>query len=150
MTGDAIPHEMQNTRKAFLTALGVNFIWINLSEVARYFGVIKPMLHETFPGAPHIGAVTPSIFASWMVWDTVLILAATGFYWIYLRHAGVTIRNAFIAATAFTIPGFGLIWLGVVNMGLAPITFLYAALPLAFVEQAIAAFIVLRVIKRAA
>ena len=53
-----------------------------------------------------------------------------------------------LAAGALTVTVLGLIWLGVANMGLAPITFLYAALPLGFAEQAIAAFIVLQVIKR--
>jgi len=134
--------------KSFWLALGLNFIWINISEVVRYFGLIKPMLHETFPGQSHIAAVTPSIFASWMVWDTILIVAATGFYWIYLHYFAVTIRNAVVSATAFTITVFGLIWVGVVNMGLAPANFIWAALPLAWLEQLIAAYIVLWTIKR--
>jgi len=135
--------------KSFWLALGLNFIWINMSEVARYFGLIKPMLHETFPEQSHIAAVTPGIFVSWMVWDTILIAAATGFYWVYLNYFTVTVRNAAISATAFTITVFGLIWLGVVNMGLAPATFIWAALPLAWLEQLIAAYIVYWTVKRA-
>ncbi len=136
--------------QSFWRALGLNFIWINISEVARYFGLIKPMLHETFPAQPHIAAVTPEIFASWMIWDTILIVAATGCYWICLRHFAVTVRNAAIAATAFTVTVFGLIWLGVVNMGLAPATFIWAALPLAWLEQLVAACIVFWAINQSA
>jgi len=134
--------------KAFWLALGINFIWINLSEIARYFGVIKPMLHDAFPGASHIAAVTPTIFISWMVWDTILIMAATGFYWIYLHYFAPTIRHVMLSASFFTITVFGLIWLGVVNMGLVSSNFIVAALPLAFLEQLIAAYIVQWAIRR--
>jgi hypothetical protein len=128
--------------KAFWLALGLNFIWINVSEVARYFGLVKPMLHDAFPEADHIAAVTPTIFASWMIWDTILILAATGFFWIYLQQFGASFRNVLTASVCFTVTVFGLLWLGVVSMGLAPISFLWAALPLAWLEQLIAAYIV--------
>ena len=136
------------TPKAFWLALGLNIIWINLSEVARYFGLVKPMLHDAFPEADHIAAVTPAIFASWMIWDTILILAATGFFWIYLQQFGATIRNVVLGSICFTVPVFGLLWLGVVNMGLAPSSFLWAALPLAWIEQLIAAYIVYWAIRR--
>jgi|GEM_PF-493158 len=148
MTQNISTKERKSMPEPFWLALGLNFIWINISEVARYFGLIKPMLHETFPGQSHIAAVTPFIFASWMVWDTILIVAATGFYWIYLNYAGATIRNVLISATAFTVTIFGLIWLGIVNMGLAPTDFIWVALPLAWLEHLIAAYIVLWAIKR--
>ena len=133
---------------AFWLALGLNFIWINISEVARYFGLVKPMLHEAFPQADHIAAVTPTIFASWMIWDTILILAATGFFWIFLQQFGGTLRNVLVGSVCFTVTVFGLLWLGVANMGLAPISFLWAALPLAWLEQLIAAYIVYWSIRR--
>jgi len=137
-----------NASTAFWLALGLNFVWINISEVARYFGLIKPMLHDSFPTAEHIATVTPLIFASWMLWDTILIIAATGFYWMFLLQFGVTLKNVFLSSLGFTISVFGLIWLGVVNMGLAPSSFLFAALPLAWIEQLIAAIIVFWAIKR--
>ncbi|MFN3213139.1 MAG: hypothetical protein ACE37M_08540 [Henriciella sp.] len=134
--------------KAFWLALGLNFIWINISEVARYFGLVKPMLHDAFPEADHIPAVTPAIFASWIIWDTILILAATGFFWIYLQQFGASIRNVVLGSVCFTVPVFGLLWIGVANVGLAPISFLWAALPLAWLEQLIAAYIVYWAIRR--
>ncbi|MEO0608518.1 MAG: hypothetical protein AAFY82_09830 [Pseudomonadota bacterium] len=133
---------------AFWLALALNFVWINISEVARYFGLVKPMLHDAFPGADHIGAVTPLLFASWMLWDTILILAATGFFWMFLTQFGATIGRVVIASLSFTVTVFGLLWLGVVNMGLAPSTFLWAALPLAWLEQVIAAAIVYWAMRR--
>ncbi|MEO0983668.1 MAG: hypothetical protein AAFX03_13560 [Pseudomonadota bacterium] len=134
---------------AFALALGANMIWINASEVWRYFMIVKPMLHEAFPGDAGVAAVTPAIFASWMVWDTILILAATGFYWMFLERNGASVRQALLAATALSVTIFGLIWLGIANMGLVPARFIWAALPLAWAEQAIAALIVLWTMKRA-
>lgn len=133
---------------AFWLALGLNFMWINASEVARYFGLVKPMLHDAFPDAGHIAAVTPAIFVSWILWDTILIVAATGFLWMFLSQFGANFKNALIASLSFTVTVFGLLWLGVVNMGLVPIGFIWAALPLAWLEQVIAASIVLWAMRR--
>lgn len=137
-----------NAPKPFWLALGLNFVWINISEVARYFGLIKPMLHDTFPGADHIAAISPGIFASWMLWDTILIIAATGFFWMFLHQFGMVIRNVVLSSFGFTLTVFGLIWIGIVNMGLAPSSFIWVALPLAWLEQLIAAYIVYWAIKR--
>lgn len=125
-----------------LALLG-NFFWINLSEIWRYFVVVKPMLEAAFPQSTNIAAVTPVIFLSWMVWDTVLIISATGFYLLYLEKFSPRLSHAVTAASAFTITVFGLLWLGVVNMGLVPHHFLWTTLPLAWVEQVVAALIVI-------
>lgn len=130
------------TKSPFVMALLFNMIWVNISEVVRYFGLVKPMLHETFPGQDNIAMVTPMIFGSWMVWDTILIFAGTGFYWLYLEKFGRTKSNAVLCASAFTLTVFGLLWLGIVNMGLLPTSFIWSALPLAWGEQVIAALIV--------
>ena len=130
------------TRRAFLTALAANFVWINASEIWRYLAVVKPLLHQTFPGRADIAPFDLQSFAIWSVWDSILILAATGFYWIYLDWAGRQIAQALKAATYFTVTVFGLLWLGIFNMGLVPPNFMWAALPLAWVEQAVAALIV--------
>lgn len=129
-------------KSPFVIALLFNMVWVNISEVVRYFGLVKPMLHDTFPGQDNIAMVTPMIFGSWMVWDTILIFAGTGFYWLYLEKFGRTKTNAILCASAFTITVFGLLWLGVVNMGLLPSRFIWSALPLAWGEQIIAALIV--------
>ena len=104
--------------------------------------VVKPLLHQTFPGRADIAPFDLQSFAIWSVWDSILILAATGFYWIYLDWAGRQITQALKAATYFTVTVFGLLWLGIFNMGLVPPNFMWAALPLAWVEQAVAALIV--------
>jgi hypothetical protein len=141
---DAVP----STQKVLALALIGNMIWINISETARYFLVVRPMLRDAFPGVEHIAAITPGIFAIWVIWDTILIIAATGFYWLHLAHFGATLGQAVIAATCLTVTLFGLLWLGIANMGLAPLSLLWAALPLALIEQTIAALIVRWAMKR--
>ena len=138
----------QNERAAFMTAFWLNFVWINLSEVARYFLVVRPMLHEAFPGQAEIAPMNWGIFALWAIWDLVLIAAATGFYWLWLEKFGHSVRQIALASASFTVTIFGLIWLGVANMGLAPYAMIAAALPLAWIEQAIACWIVVYAKKR--
>jgi hypothetical protein len=123
-------------------ALAINFLWINASEIWRYLVIVKPMLHKAYPGRADIAPFDLPTFASWSVWDSWLILAATGFYWLYLNWAGRGIRQALTAATFLTVTVFGLIWLGVVNMGFVPAQFIWVAVPLAWIEQAIAALVV--------
>lgn len=135
-------HQASGTRSGFMLALGLNFLWINASEIWRYVAVVRPMLQDAFPENSSIVPMTPTIMASWAVWDTILLLAATAFYWLCLSSRGNTKTVALFAATAFTITVFGLIWLGIVNMGLAPVNMISAAMPLAWVEQAVAALIV--------
>ncbi|MEM7662244.1 MAG: hypothetical protein AAF292_08330 [Pseudomonadota bacterium] len=128
-----------NELRAFWLALGLNFIWINASEVWRYFQVVRPVLLEDFAGNPAIGAISPGIFASWMVWDTILIVAATGFYWMWLLQFRFSFGQAVLASLAFTVTIFGLIWIGIVNMGFVRPDYIWTALPLAWIEHLVAA-----------
>lgn len=134
---------------ALKAALLLNFIWINVSEVARYFLIVRPMLHEALAGQEGVAPMNLGIFALWGIWDLVLIAAATGFYWLWIERFGESTRQILLASAVFTITIFGLIWLGIANMGLAPYTMIVAALPLAWVEQAIACWIVVWVRSRA-
>ncbi len=132
------------SRRAFLAALAINFVWINLSEIARYFWIVRPLLHKAFPGQAHIAPMDWGVFALWAIWDLVLIVGATGFFWLWLERFGRDMQQIFIASLAFTITIFGLIWLGISNMGLAPYSMIMFALPLAWFEQAVACWIVAR------
>lgn len=141
MNAAAVPAPRLPSR-GFRIALIGNLVWINASEIWRYLAVVRPMIQAIFPGQPDKAPFTLPIFASWTLWDTWLILAATGFYWLYLSWAGRTVAQALAAASFLTITIFGLIWLGVFNMGLLPPDFIWTAVPLAWAEQAIAALIV--------
>lgn len=135
--------------KPFLKALLLNSLWVNISGLPRYFLLIKPMLHETLPNDPTIAPVSLAILASWGLWTVVFMLVTTGFYWMYFDRNGNTTRNVIVSAIWVTLATIGLTWLGIVNMGLLPITFLVAAMAWATIEQLVSAFIVSSTMKRA-
>lgn len=130
----------QNTK--FLRALLWNTLWVNISGLPRYFLLIAPMLHAAFPNNPEIAPVSLPIMASWGLWTIVFLLASTGFYWMYLELRGNTKANVVTGALWLTSATIGLTWLGIVNMGMVSVKFLYVAMAWATVEQLVSAFIV--------
>lgn len=135
-------HERPFPWRAFFWTALIAGIWINVSEVLRYFAFVMPMLRDAFP---QIGGVAPmdlGVFAIWGIWDTILVLAVTGAIWIYLDRFGAGIRNAVLAATFVWAAIFVILWLGVWNMGLTTPSIIAVALPLAWLELAIAGLII--------
>lgn len=130
------------------TALVINFFWINASEIWRYLYVVRPMLLDALPGQKGVALFNLPMFGLWSIWDTWLIATATGFYWFFQRCFGRSFGQAVNAATLFTITIFGLIWFGVANMGLLSYNFVWVAVPLAWLEQVVAALIVFWVMNR--
>jgi len=131
-------------RAAFVKALIANGIWVNVSGLPRYFLLVMPMLQAAYPGNPDVAPVTLPIFASWGLWTVLFVLISTGFYWMYFERSGASSKDALAGAAWFTVATIGLTWLGIVNMGLAPVSLLVAATAWATVEQIISAFIVRR------
>jgi hypothetical protein len=130
--------------RPLVTAFMANLVWINASEIARYFLVLRDMMKNAFPQIPEIAPMNLPVFLSWGVWDTILIFATTGFSWLYLERFGNNVRNAVVAGTLIWLAIFGLLWLGLLNMNLASLKILAAMLPWAWVELVIAALIVFR------
>lgn len=128
--------------KSFLTALVINFIWINLSEVFRYLLFVMPMMREAFPGVIDIAPMNMQIFLIWGIWDCILVVAATGFTWLYLERFGYTVKHAVTAGTYFWLGVFVILWLGLLNMNLTTLDIITVALPLAWIEMVVAALIV--------
>ena len=125
-----------------LTAL-INAVWINASEVFRYFAFVMPMMREAFPQVQDVAPMNLIIFVRWGVWDTILLLAVTGFVWIYLERFGASLRNALIAGTLVWASIFGILWLGLFNMNLATVPILAVALSLSWLEMLLASLITL-------
>jgi hypothetical protein len=129
-------------KKVFVSVLLANLIWINASEVFRYFTFVMPMMRQALPQVPDVAPMSVPIFLIWGVWDTILLLGVSGFAWLFLSRYGATIRNALIIGTALWCTIFVIVWLGVLNMNLATPKILAVALPLAWIEMAVAALIV--------
>lgn len=128
--------------KAFIRATLINMIWVNVSEVFRYFAFIMDLMREAFPQITDIAPMSIGVFAIWGIWDTVIVLSISGFSCLFLERFGYELRNAFIAGTLFWISVFVILWLGLFNMNLATIEILFVALPLAWLEMVVAAIVV--------
>lgn len=126
----------------FVAALLVNFIWINASEVFRYFAFIMPMMREAFPMLPDIAPMNVPVFLIWGVWDTILVLTATLLPWMAMRIFGASILKSMVYGTGVWLSVFVILWLGMFNMSLAPAEVLAVALPLSWLEMVIASMTV--------
>jgi len=129
------------SRVFWLTAL-VNAVWINASEVFRYFVFVMPMMREAFPQVEGIAPMNLPVFAIWGAWDTILVLAVTGFVFLFLDRFGNGLLQAIIAGSLIWTAIFVILWLGLFNMNIATGAILAIALPLSWLEMVVAALIV--------
>ena len=128
--------------KSIWPALAVNFVWINLSEVFRYFIFVMPMMREALPGVPGVAPMNLGVFMIWGVWDTILVFCVTLLSWLFLERFGNSVRVAVAAGTFCWLAIFVILWLGLYNMNLTTAKIAATALPLAWLEMVIAAMVV--------
>jgi len=126
----------------FVMALLVNFIWINASEVFRYFAFVMPMMREAFPGLPDVAPMNLPVFLVWGVWDTIVVIAATVLPWMAQKVFGASPLRAIVYGTGVWLAVFVTLWLGLYNMNLAGLAVLAVALPLAWLEMVVASLVV--------
>lgn len=130
------------SRRPILWTLLLLAVWINASEVFRYFVFVMPMMRETLSALPDVAPMNLPIFLIWGIWDTILLLAVAGFVWLFLDRFGHGPGQAVLAGTLVWVAIFGILWLGLYNMNLATPSILAIALPLSWLELVIAALIV--------
>lgn len=128
--------------RALLLAAGINVLWVNASEVFRYFAFVQGAMQRAFPQVPDIAPMNVSVFLSWGIWDTLVMLAVTGFSWMFLDRFGGGTRSAVVAGTLVWFAVFVVLWLGLFNLNLATAGIALTALPLAWIEMVVAALIV--------
>ena len=129
----------------FVMALFINFLWINASEVFRYFAFVMPMMRDAFSVLPDVAPMNLPVFMIWGVWDTVLVMTATLLPWMALQVFGASALRAVLYGTGVWVVVFVILWLGLYNMNLATPRILAIALPLAWIEMVIASLIVWKV-----
>jgi len=128
--------------RAFLLTFIITALWINASEVFRYFAFIMPMMQNHLAALPDVAQMNIPIFMIWGIWDTILTFAVAGFSWIYFERMGFGVRNAIISGTLVWASIFVILWLGLYNMNLASLAILSIALPLSWLEMIVAALLV--------
>lgn len=123
-------------------ALGVNFVWINGSEVFRYFVFVMPMMRDSLAVVPDVAPMSLGIFLRWGTWDCLLVAVATLGAWMMLERFGARASVEVMAGTCVWLAIFVIFWFGLSNMNLATGSILAVALPLAWLEMVVAALVV--------
>jgi hypothetical protein len=126
----------------FAMAFVANFIWINASEVFRYFAFVMPMMRDAFPMVPDVAPMNLPVFMIWGVWDTILVLTATLLPWMAMKVFAASALRAVLYGTGVWMAVFVILWLGLFNMNMATPGILAIALPMALFEMVVAALIV--------
>lgn len=142
MTDATIKEPTANTPHSFWIAIGLNMIWINLSEVFRYFAFVMPMMRDAFPALPGVEPMNIPVFLVWGVWDTILVVSVCSIAWLSLSRFGIAPRVILLTATGIWAAIFVILWLGLFNMNLTTVSIVLVALPLAWIEMLVATVIV--------
>jgi hypothetical protein len=130
--------------RAFVLTCLIVSIWINASEIFRYFVFVMPMTRETLAMVPDVAPMSAPVFFIWGVWDTLLVIMNVLFTWLYAQAFGANVRSAVIAGTLSWLFFFVLFWGAMVNMNLAKTATLAVALPLAWVELIVGSLLAMR------
>lgn len=120
--------------KQFLIITLLTSIWIHLSEVFRYFVLIRPEIQTFFEGRDNIADMNLGIFAVWGLWDTLLTAIIVGSCWVFAQFLGHGKQLLLTSSTVVWMATFVILWIGIANMGLAPWEILLIALPLSWLE----------------
>lgn len=131
-------------KRSFLLTLLVAFLWLNVSEVFRYFAFVMPMMRESMSTVHDVAPMNFAVFMIWGLWDTLLFVVVGGIAWLFHERFGSGIRNAVAAGTLLWLAIFCIFWLAAYNMNLTVARVPLIALPLAWIEMVIAVAILER------
>jgi hypothetical protein len=125
-------------RRAFIIHMLLVSIWINLSEVFRYFVIVRPDARSFLAALPDALPMNLPVFVIWGIWDTILTAFVVFLFWLVAQVFGNNYRSVLLAGTIGWAGCFLLVWVGFCNMGLASPLLAFKALPLAWFELVVA------------
>ena len=140
--------ELKFDIKHFTIITLITSIWINISEVFRYFQFVMPRIQSFFNYKAGVAEMNWSIFAIWGFWDTLLTAVLVFIFWLYARNYGNSSSSVLISGTIVWIAIFVIFWLATANMGLANRDILWISLPLSWIEMIVGAWIASKIYKR--
>jgi len=123
-------------------------IWINISEIFRYFVFVMVHIKSYFPNKPDVADMNLSIFAIWGFWDTLLTACLVFIYWLYSRVFGSSKLSVLMSGTLVWIIVFVIFWIATANMGLSEWKILVVTLPLSWLEMIIGTWIAFKLYKK--
>ena len=119
-------------------------IWVNASEVFRYFVIVRPEMHDYLAPIKNVADMNLTIFIVWGAWDTLLTGLFVFLFWLCSTVFGNNYRTIIVASLVSWSFFFLLFWVGMANMNLSSWSFLCVVLPLALLETLVAAYITSR------
>lgn len=128
--------------KDFIVITIITSLWVNASEVFRYFVLVRPEMHEYLSVVPNVADMNLAIFSIWGLWDTLLTGLYVFLFWLCAQTFGNNFKSIVISGLMSWCFFFLLFWVGMANMNLSSWSYLLIVLPLALIETLVAAFIV--------
>ncbi len=125
----------------FLVITLIVSIWVNASEVFRYFVLVRPEMHEYLSVVPGVVDMDWGIFVIWGFWDTLLTALYVFLFWLCAKVFGNNAKSILVSGFMSWCFFFLLFWVGLANMNLSSWRFLLIVLPLALVESVVASYI---------
>ena len=134
--------------KQFTIITLITSIWINVSEVFRYFVLVRPRVKSFFEDKAGIAEMDWGIFAIWGFWDTLLTAVLVFIFWLYSKSYGFNIKSVMISGTIVWSAVFVIFWVATANMGLSDWRILLITLPLSWLEMVVGAWIALKLFSK--
>lgn len=128
--------------KDFILITLIVSLWVNASELVRYFGYVRPQMQEYFSYIPQMGKIWDiQILAVWGFWDTLITALYVFLFWLCAQAFGNTRKAIVISGVMSWSFVFVLYWVATANMFLAEWSTLFVVLPLALLETLVASYI---------
>lgn len=127
--------------KQFILVTLITSLWVNASEVLRYFVLVMPSLRQSLAAIDEVAPMNWRVFAIWGGWDTLLTCLIVFMFWLFAQRYDNNLRSAIVSGTVSWLFFFVLFWVGMVNMGLADWSLLELALMLSWIELVVASVI---------
>jgi len=127
--------------KQFIIITLIVSIWINLSEVFRYFVLVMPRTKAFFNDRSGLAQMDWGIFTIWGIWDTLLTALLVYVFWLHQRWLGNNLKAVLASANLAWLAVFVIFWVASANMGLASWNILWITLPLSWIEMFVGAWL---------
>lgn len=128
--------------KEFTLITLITSIWVNISELVRYFGYVRPKMQDFFPYIPEMGKIWDiQILAVWGIWDTLITALYVFLFWLCAQVFGNNKKSIIISGVMSWAFFFVLYWVASANMFLAEWSNLLVVLPMALLETLVASYI---------
>jgi len=128
--------------KDFIIITLFTSIWVNVSELIRYFGYVRPKMMDYFTAIPNMGEIwNLQIIIVWGVFDTLLTALYVFLFWLCAQVFGNNSKSILVSGFMSWCFFFVLFWVGSANMHLANWNNLPVVLPMALLETLVASYI---------